>query len=91
MCLKRVKKKKLLGRHNNYICKITVQSITFKKYRSNHRRCSIKNCCLKISKFKFTEKHLCLLESLFNSEYCKIFKNTYFEERLRKAASKLCS
>ena len=24
MCLKRVEKEKLLGRHNNYICKITV-------------------------------------------------------------------
>ena len=28
-----------------------------------------------------------VLESLFNSEYCKIFKSTYFEEHLRIAAS----
>ena len=28
-----------------------------------------------------------VLESLFNSEHCKIFKNTYFEEHLRTAAS----
>ena len=28
-----------------------------------------------------------LLDSLFNSEYCEISKNTYFEERLRTAAS----
>ena len=28
-----------------------------------------------------------LLESLFNSEYCKIFKSTYFEEHLRTASS----
>ena len=28
-----------------------------------------------------------LLESLFNSEYCEIFKSTYFEELLRTAAS----
>ena len=28
-----------------------------------------------------------VLESLFNSEYCKIFKGTYFEEDLWKAAS----
>ena len=28
-----------------------------------------------------------VLESLFNSEYCKIFKSTYFEEHLRTAAS----
>ena len=27
------------------------------------------------------------LESLFNSEYCKIFKNTYFEENLHTTAS----
>ena len=32
-----------------------------------------------------TEKHLCW--SLFNSEYCKIFKSIYFEEHLRTAAS----
>ena len=28
-----------------------------------------------------------VLESLFNSEYCKIFKITYFEEHLQTAAS----
>ena len=28
-----------------------------------------------------------VLESLFNSEYCKIFKRTYLEEHLRTAAS----
>ena len=28
-----------------------------------------------------------VLESLFNSEYCEVFKNTYFEEHLRTAAS----
>ena len=27
-----------------------------------------------------------LFESLFNSEYCEIFKSTYFEEHLRTAA-----
>ena len=27
------------------------------------------------------------VESLFNSEYCEIFKSTYFEEYLRTAAS----
>ena len=29
-----------------------------------------------------------MLESLFNSEYCKIFKSTYFQEHLQTAASK---
>ena len=28
-----------------------------------------------------------VLESLFNSEFCGIFKNTYFEEHLYTAAS----
>ena len=28
-----------------------------------------------------------LLESLFNSEYCEIFRITYFEEHLHTAAS----
>ena len=28
-----------------------------------------------------------VLEPLFNSEYCKIFKRTHFEEHLRKATS----
>ena len=28
-----------------------------------------------------------VLESLFNSEYCKIFQSTYFEEHLQTAAS----
>ena len=28
-----------------------------------------------------------VLESLFNSEYCKIFKNTYSEKYMRRAAS----
>ena len=28
-----------------------------------------------------------VLESLFNSEYCDIFKSAYFEEQLRMAAS----
>ena len=28
-----------------------------------------------------------VLESLFNSEYCEIFKSTYFEEYLQMTAS----
>ena len=34
----------------------------------------------------FTEKNLCL-ESLFNSEYCGIFRSTYLEEHLQTAVS----
>ena len=47
---------------------------------------------LKIS--QYTQENKCL-ESLFDKvagvfscEYCEILKNTYFEKRLRKAASK---
>ena len=75
MCLKRVGKKKLLGRHKvakwlfNYF---------LKKHRSSHLRCSIKKLFLKTSQYlqkqppdvfykkgvlwnftKFTSKHLC--------------------------------
>ena len=32
-------------------------------------------------------REILVLESLFNSEYCEIFKGTYFEEHLRTAAS----
>ena len=28
-----------------------------------------------------------MLESLFNSEYCKVFNSTYFEKHLRMVAS----
>ena len=28
---------------------------------------------------------------LFNSEYCELYKSTYFEEHLRTAASEMCS
>ena len=28
-----------------------------------------------------------MLDSLFNLEYCEFFKNTYFEEHLRTAAT----
>ena len=34
----------------------------------------------------FTEKTP-LLQSLFNSKYCKIFKSSYFKEHLRAATS----
>ena len=46
-----------------------------------------KNTCLAASYRKTP-----VLESLFNSEYCKKFRSTYFEEHLRTAASlKTCS
>ena len=35
----------------------------------------------------FLRRNTSVLESLYNSEYCEIFKSTYFEEHLRTAAS----
>ena len=35
--------------------------------------------------------HAPLLESLFKSEYCEIFKSTYFEQHLRTLLLKMCS
>ena len=52
--------------------------ITFKKYRSSHQRCSTK----KLLKFSKIGRKIPLLEFLFNSEYCKIFKSTYFEKNI---------
>ena len=71
-------------------------------HRSSHERCSIKNAFLKNFAI-FTGKHLCwcvevssgatllktTLTQMFSDEYCEIFKNTYFEEHLRTAASVL--
>ena len=42
-----------------------------------YRRCSIKKLFSKISQYSQEN----------NSEYCEIFKNTYFEEYLQMAAS----
>ena len=69
-------------------------------HTSNHQKCSIKKCVLKIFAI-FTVKHLFC--SLFliklqalkrgsnigvcSCEYCKDFKNTYFEKHLRMVAS----
>ena len=89
MCLKRVEKNKLLGRHNKDIYLKTFQNsclITFKKYRSSHRRCSIKKLLLKNEQIQIHRKTP-LLDSLLNSEYCEIFKSNYFEEHLRTVAS----
>ena len=54
--------------------------------------CSIKKAVLK--KFRNIYRKTPALESLFNKvtglkacEYCEIFKTTYFEEYLRRAAS----
>ena len=70
--------------------------------RSSHQRCSIEKAVLKNFAI-FTRKHLCWslfcgLQNLqlsikgaptlvLSCEYCKIFKNTYFEENLRTTLS----
>ena len=85
MSLKRAEKKKLLRRHNKDISLIPVDVHTFakwlfnyflKKCRSSHRRFSIKKLSLKISQYS---PETPVSGSLFNSKYCKIFKNNYFE------------
>ena len=43
-----------------------------------------KSCC---QNFNNIHKKTPVLKSLFNSEHCEIFNNTYFEENLRTAAS----
>ena len=63
--------------------------------RSSQRRCSAKKCVLKnfaiftgkqlFKDLQFYEKET--LTQVFFCEYCKIFKNTYFEEHLRTVAS----
>ena len=70
-------------------------------YRCIHQMCSIKKGLLKISQnsqeiscakvsvfffcFNFIEKETLAL--MFSCGFCEIFKNTYFEEHLRMAAS----
>ena len=53
-------------------CKINTE------FRSSHQRCSIKKAVLENLSI-FTGKHLNRDSS--RGEYCKIFKNTYFEEQ----------
>ena len=47
------------------------------------KRTSFKEHLLVVVSYRKTP----VLESLFNSEYCEIFKSMYFKERLRTAAS----
>ena len=55
--------------------------ITLKRYRSSHR------IYLKICLFSNIHRKTLLLEFISNSEHCKIFNSTYFEEHLRTSAS----
>ena len=82
--LKLVKKKKLVGRHNVHTFVKWLLKYFLKKCRSSHRRSSVKKLFLKILQYS---QETPVLESLFSSEHCKIFWSTYFEERLRTAAS----
>ena len=48
--------------------------------------CSIKKLLLKYS--QYSQGNICVgLAQVFSYEYCKIFKDTYFEEHLRTAVS----
>ena len=46
-----------------------------------------KSVLLKSLQYSHDGQETPVLEPLFNSEYCEIFKSTYFEEHLRTAAS----
>ena len=89
MCLKRVEKKQLLGRHNNYICRITVCLITFKKYRSSHWICSIKKQLLENKQIQIHRKTP-MLESLFNSKY-KSLEAPILKNICERLLLKMCS
>ena len=66
------------------------------RFRSSHRRCSIKKVFLK---FRNIHRKTPVLESVFfkketqtqvlSCEYCEILKKTYFEKHLRTAASNI--
>ena len=74
-------------------------SQALKTWKSSHQRSSIKRAVLNNFAIS-TGKHLCwspfcssfLLKEtpkqIFSCKYCEIFKNTYFEEHLQKAASR---
>ena len=61
--------------------------------RSNHRRYSIKKLFSKNLQYSQENTRaevsflIKILTQVFSCEYCQIFKNTYFEEHLRKTAS----
>ena len=87
-----------LESNNNYVflalpCGVLIiDNIFFKrrKFRSSHRKCSIKKVLLKISqqilffnKVTFIKKE----NQVFFFEFCKMFKNTFFTEHLWVNAS----
>ena len=49
--------------------------------RSSHQRCTTEKAARPATLLKETPT------KVFSSEYCEIFKNTYFEENLRTTAS----
>ena len=60
---------------------------TLAKFRSGHRRCSVRKSVLR-NFTKFTVKHLYQsLEEVFSCEFREISKNTFFTEHLWATAS----
>ena len=72
---------------------LKLQSRTYSKFRSSHRRCSVEKMFLKTS--QNSQKNPCarvsflvkLLAQVFSCEFCKIFKNTFFHRTPPVAAS----
>ena len=62
----------------------------FEFFRSRHRRCFMKKALLKHIAINITDLQLYWNETpilLFSSEYCEIFKDTYFKGHLLTVAS----
>ena len=60
--------------------------------QNSHQRCFVLTLFIKISQYsqgkhRFWSLFLIRLQMVFSCEYCEIFKNTYSEEHLPKAAS----
>ena len=84
--IKRIKKKKLLGRHNR------VAKCLFNCFTKNTDAATWgvlwKNCSWKLRNIHMTNRKKPALESLFSSECCKIFKSASLLEHLQTAASR---
>ena len=63
------------------------EQLLYQTDKTSHGRCSIKMAVLK-NFASFTGEHLWWSSDVF-LWICEIFKNTYFEEQLRTAASEL--
>ena len=62
-----------------FFCHFTVKVLN--GFKSSHRRCSVKKVFLKFRDLQLFKKWTPI--QVFPCKFCKILKNTYFEEHLR--------